>query len=1069
MNASTPPSWEIVIDPSLRSEPEIVLDDAQRGVVEVVATEGHGPLLLLAGPGTGKTTTLVEAVAARVAAGTDPARILTLTFSRKAATELRTRIGRRLGRTVSAPLAWTFHGFGFSLLAAGQVAEDRDRPLRLMSGPEQDVAVRELLQHDRSVGSVDWPDRLHQALPTRGFTDEVRSLLGRARSLGLGPSDLQQIAGDRQDWLASAQFLNEYLDVLDSRGVVDYAELVARAVAYAESIEGQAQLRSTYDLVVVDEYQDTDPAQERLLQAIAGSGRDLVVVGDPDQSIYGFRGADVNGIMSFTERFPRADGAPAQTLVLHTSRRCGTEILDASRLVAARLGGAGSRIVRHLRAHRDLASAPGQAAGSVAVRTFATPEFEALAIADLLRREHLQQGTPWHDMAVLVRSGVESIPGIQRSLAYAGVPIEVAGDEIPLGREPVLAPLLLALQVVDDPSTLTPGAVRELLLSPLVAADPADLRRLGRALRDHARQTGDHHGGPPSSDELLMQGLVDPTILSELPHRVTDPLSRLAGLLTAAQQVAEREGTAHDVLWSVWSGTRWPERLQHASFAGGPGGRSADRDLDSVVALFELAARSDHQANLRGLRTFLAEVRAQQIPGDTLAERSARPSGVRVLTAHRSKGLEWSVVVVAGVQAERWPDVRRRGSLLDVDRLGGGGALDPATSADLRRDERRLFYVAITRAKRRLVVTAVASAADDGLRPSPFLAELGVPVNPAEQLADRPLTLHGLTAELRSVVVDRTVSSSLRQAAAERLATLVEARVDDRALVPAADPDQWWGVRDLTESSQPVRPPDQPLKLSGSQIEKVVTCPLQWFLSREVQADTSRSMAAGFGGVVHALADGVANGEVDDDVEALVRVADSVWGQLQYPAAWESAAEYEQLRATLGRFVTWHRAERGRALAASEREFTATIDVQGREVLLRGRLDRIELDESGRVVVIDLKTGKNPPTQRKVDENLQLATYQRAVAESAIDGVSGEPGGAELVYLRVPPRSGAVGAKVQQQQPFPEAGEVLDNALRHAVSTIDGETFPATPGDGCKYCSFHQSCPAQQAGRQVVT
>jgi len=167
--------------------------------------------------------------------------------------------------------------------------------------------------------------------------------------------------------------------------------------------------------------------------------------------------------------------------------------------------------------------------------------------------------------------------------------------------------------------------------------------------------------------------------------------------------------------------------------------------------------------------------------------------------------------------------------------------------------------------------------------------------------------------------------------------------------------------------------------------------------------------------------------------------------------------------------VHWHRAERGRTLISSEKTFEATIVVAGREVHLRGRLDRVEFDDAGRVVVVDLKTGKNPPSQPKVDEHLQLATYQRVVAESALEGVEGVPGGAELVHLRVSPRTGHLGAKVQRQPAFPQGREVLDAALEKAVRVIDTEDFAATPGTACGYCPFTRSCPAQDEGRQVVS
>src|SRR3954469_4271920 len=359
-------TYQLVRTPVPTSRPPI-LDAAQQAVVERVARVGCGPVLVLAGPGTGKTTTLVEAIATRVAAGTSPERILTLTFSRKAAGELRDRITTRLGRAQTLQPAWTFHAFCLAVVAQARAPEDLGRPLRLISGPEQDVVVRELLAGDLAEGAHDWPTELGVALATRGFADEVRALLARVRGYGLDPADLKVLAkaAERPDWAGAARFLDTYLTVLDDLASLDYTELVHRAVLHAKRPVGRDSLRARFDLVVVDEYQDTDPGQERLLQALAGDGRDLVVVGDPDQSIYAFRGADVHGLLDFRHRFPRRDGSPAEVLTLSVSRRAGTELLAASRAVARRLPWSGG-LASALRDHRELQPAPGMPPGSAA-------------------------------------------------------------------------------------------------------------------------------------------------------------------------------------------------------------------------------------------------------------------------------------------------------------------------------------------------------------------------------------------------------------------------------------------------------------------------------------------------------------------------------------------------------------------------------------------------------------------------------------------------------------------------------------------------------------------------------
>ncbi|MEU9382269.1 UvrD-helicase domain-containing protein, partial [Streptomyces sp. NPDC048279] len=201
-------AYRLVRTPAADTDPP-PLDAAQRAVVD----HGAGPLLVLAGPGTGKTTTLVESVAARIAGGGDPERILVLTFSRKAAVELRDRMALRVG-AAGAPRATTFHSYCYALVRAHQESGLFVDPLRLLSGPEQDVTVRELLAGQAELerlglDPVRWPDELRACLTTRGFADEVRAVLARSRELGLDPAALDAFACrlGRPDWRAAAAFL----------------------------------------------------------------------------------------------------------------------------------------------------------------------------------------------------------------------------------------------------------------------------------------------------------------------------------------------------------------------------------------------------------------------------------------------------------------------------------------------------------------------------------------------------------------------------------------------------------------------------------------------------------------------------------------------------------------------------------------------------------------------------------------------------------------------------------------------------------------------------------------------
>jgi superfamily I DNA/RNA helicase/RecB family exonuclease len=1034
------------------------LDDAQRRVVE----HAGGPLLVLAGPGTGKTTTIVESVVDRVARrGIDPGRILVLTFTRKAAEELRERIALRLNRTLRQPLALTFHSYAFALVRREFVLAGEQSPI-LLPGPEQLLEVRRLLRGEAGDGSASWPEQLRPAVGTRGFAAELRDFLLRAAERGLDGAGLTALGSlhGRPDWQAAGRFLDSYAARFDLAPVpaYDYAEIVRIAGALLRRGAVRTRERDAYDCVLVDEYQDTDPAQEELLVQLAGDGRELIAVGDPDQSIYAFRGADVDGIRRFPDRFRAPDGEPAQVVALRTCRRSGPVLLSASRRVAVRLPVA----PREHRALTPLASAPP---GTVQIVTAASESQEAALIADTLRRSHLMDEMPWSSMAVLVRSAVRQVPALQRALTLAGVPVVIAGDELPLGAEPATRPLLRLITCAVRPETLDEQAAAELLTGPLGGTDALGLRRLRRGLLAAARAAGQ-----PPAEEPLAAALRDPRELAQAGwppddgERAAEPAvaaaRRVASLVDIAR-AADKHGTPHDVLWAVWEASGLGPRWQAASAAGGSRGAVADADLDAVVALFEAAARFTARLPQGSTWLFLDSIAGQEIAGDTLAERAPRADGVAVLTAHKAKGLEWDLVIVAGVQEGTWPDLRQRGSLLGMEELvdvvagreagAAGAAAAAAASARLLAEERRLFYVAVTRARRALVVTAVG-ADDTEQRPSRFLAELAGDEVEIEHVAGtgrRWLSLPALTADLRRSAADAALPRHVREAAAAQLARLAAAGVR------GAQPRQWYALTELTAAGERIA---AGAHISPSQVESFTKCGLRWLLEAAVGVGSS-GPAQHLGVVIHAAAALAAEG-VDDG--AVAKRLDELWQHLDFGSSWYNARQRAQAEQMVAKFLEWHR-RNPRELIAVEHKLRASLG----DITITGQVDRLERDEDGAAIVVDLKTGTRP-SDGDVDRNPQLGVYQLAILLGAFEQLGlVEPGGAELIHVGKAALKASVRIQAQRSlrdDPDPEWARQLVQTVAEGMA---GPVFTATANPGCRVCPVASCCPVDERGGQV--
>jgi RecB family exonuclease len=364
----------------------------------------------------------------------------------------------------------------------------------------------------------------------------------------------------------------------------------------------------------------------------------------------------------------------------------------------------------------------------------------------------------------------------------------------------------------------------------------------------------------------------------------------------------------------------------------------------------------------------------------------------------------------------------------------------------------------VTRARHTLLATAVAAAtageADLAEEPSRFLRELGDPRAGEGLPVARPprgLTLPALVAELRAAVTDPAAPAPRRRRAAAELARLAAAGVR------GADPDQWWGLAELSDD-RPIAEPGTPVRVSPSAMESALRCSLRWLLERH-GGGVPATAAQGVGNLVHATA--MLADRAGGDRAELVKWMEERFDAIEHAATWLAGPEKARAESMVDKLLRWVAANPRRLLAIEE-DFTVRVG----DVDLRGRVDRLEIDEAGRLVVIDLKTGKSTPSGADIAEHAQLGAYQAAVEAGAFGEHGTEPGGAALVQLG----TGAKEAREQAQPPLPETGDPgwAGALVRRTGAVMAASTFHAVRNDKCRMCPVRTSCPITGQGRQVV-
>lgn len=1074
-----------LLGPDLGAVPP-VLDTAQLDAAQATALEtflAGRSMIVHAAPGAGRTALALCAAAQARARGEDT---LLVAPRRRNAGMLRDALGAagEGGVSVMTPSA-----LGFSICRTAARRRGAPEPT-LVTGAEQDALLGELIALRE-----DWylsTDPAARALP--GFRTELRDLLTRAAELGLTPSDLEQLGRDRgrPAWVDAAAIQRDYLGVLDLEAAsaldagerLDSGALLRRAVGHLAS---DPLSPPPARAVIIDDAQDLTAAGVELLLALADAGARLLVLSSPDTAVDTFRGALPDAAARLRERLTGSPGGQQggpQEMLLESSR--------------AQQDGPAA-VVDALRGRLPLAGAPARsrrprtgAPGGLAVLRARDALDEARLIGSVLRDLHHGQGIPLDDMAVVCRSGA-AVADVAELLARTGLRVHVPHRPQPLRDVAVIADLLTILELgqAEEGARPDPATATALLRGPFGDADALRLRRIRRLLlsahRDRAAAAdpapGDGPENGPGSEELLARALVDDEVPG-LPDpaerdRAAAPVHRVRAMLRAARE--HRDEPAEQVLWHTWDAARLATGWRHAALgdaadADGARARLAAGRLDALLELFAAAERLTDRRPGAGAGELIEQIRAQAVVEDTLAAATPARGRVAVLTPAQLAGEHRDTVVLARVQEGAWPDLRLRSTLFGATELsliaGVRGEQEVPENIEALRalqrqqvlaDELRLALSALSRARCRVLITAVE---DEHGEPSALVEVL-------ERIAADPAAAppwvgeDDLRADPGPAPDVRRLVAALRtrlhgddpDAAADAARALAQL---GRSGASGTDPAHWY--HQPPSSVEPLQDAGTAPTLSPSALERAAACPRAWLFERS-GGTRAGSPAPLIGTALHLLAQRHPAGVPDTE-----QAHTDLLGEL-----------HSLLRAVPGS-VTWSGRRRIRhaedaALLLAEhlrgagqpRAIEAPFTLELGPVHLRGTIDRIEGDETG-LRVVDLKTGRSPKTAAQAEEDLQLAAYQAAVRDGALDeqlgaGAGERLNGAQLVYVGTGTRRAAVrtqGALTRAEDPT-----WFDTVVTEVAREVSGPTVTARRNPHCSRCAVRSSCPLQDEGEQL--